>query len=137
MDPLAINSQLRALSAPLQPILPKEIPDAIAKGFSTYGMQTFDQSLMSLVKDKLVTYDEALKHVSNPVHAFSFRRRLSPQRALWLAKTCARWWAAEPSTRIAIVVFMRPARLLMIVSRLYQWARAQGLVLPAVEGGTS
>jgi twitching motility protein PilT len=44
----------------------KEIPDAIAKGFTTYGMQTFDQSLMSLVKNKLISYDEALKHVSNP-----------------------------------------------------------------------
>jgi twitching motility protein PilT len=28
-------------------------------------MQTFDQSLMHLVKNNLVTYDEALKHVSN------------------------------------------------------------------------
>jgi twitching motility protein PilT len=44
----------------------KEIHEAIAKGYTTYGMQTFDQSLMSLVKQKLVTYDEALKHVSNP-----------------------------------------------------------------------
>ena len=44
----------------------KEIPDAIAKGYTTYGMQTFDQSLMSLVKDGLVTYEEALKNVSNP-----------------------------------------------------------------------
>jgi twitching motility protein PilT len=44
----------------------KEIHDAIAKGYTTYGMQTFDQSLMTLVKQKLVTYDEALKHVSNP-----------------------------------------------------------------------
>ncbi len=43
----------------------KEIHDAIAKGFTTYGMQTFDQSLMSLVKGGLVTFDEALKHVSN------------------------------------------------------------------------
>ena len=43
----------------------KEIPDAIAKGFTTYGMQTFDQSLMQLVKNKLVTYEEAIKHVSN------------------------------------------------------------------------
>ncbi len=44
----------------------KEIPDAIAKGFTTYGMQTFDQSLMQLVKQELVTYEEALKNVSNP-----------------------------------------------------------------------
>jgi twitching motility protein PilT len=29
-------------------------------------MQTFDQSLMELVKQNLVTYEEALKHVSNP-----------------------------------------------------------------------
>ena len=28
----------------------KEIHDAISKGFTTYGMQTFDQSLMQLVK---------------------------------------------------------------------------------------
>jgi twitching motility protein PilT len=44
----------------------KEIPEAIAKGFTTYGMQTFDQSLMQLVKEGLVTYEEALKNVSNP-----------------------------------------------------------------------
>ena len=44
----------------------KELHDAIAKGFTTYGMQSFDQSLMHLVKQQLVTYDEALKHVSNP-----------------------------------------------------------------------
>jgi twitching motility protein PilT len=44
----------------------KELHDAISKGFTTYGMQTFDQSLMHLVKQELVTYDEALKHVSNP-----------------------------------------------------------------------
>jgi twitching motility protein PilT len=43
----------------------KEIPDAIMKGFTTYGMQTFDQSLMNLVKRKLVSYDEALRYVSN------------------------------------------------------------------------
>ncbi len=44
----------------------KELPDAISKGFTTYGMQTFDQSLMSLVKRELISYEEALNHVSNP-----------------------------------------------------------------------
>jgi twitching motility protein PilT len=44
----------------------KEITDAIAKGFTTYGMQTFDQSLMQHIKNGLITYDEALLHVSNP-----------------------------------------------------------------------
>src|SRR5882724_3151731 len=36
----------------------KEIPDAIAQGHVAYGMQTFDQSLMSLVKQNLITYQE-------------------------------------------------------------------------------
>ncbi len=44
----------------------KEIPEAIAKGFTTYGMQTFDQSLMSLLKRGLVKYEECLRYVSNP-----------------------------------------------------------------------
>jgi len=43
-----------------------EIPDAITKGFTTYGMQSFDQSLMSLLQKNLITYEEALKHCSNP-----------------------------------------------------------------------
>ncbi len=44
----------------------KEIPDAIAQGFVSYGMQTFDQSLMSLVRQELVTYQEALRQTTNP-----------------------------------------------------------------------
>ena len=44
----------------------KELSDAINKGYTTYGMQSFDQSLMHLVKEGLVTYEEALKNVSNP-----------------------------------------------------------------------
>ena len=62
----------------------KEIPDAIAKGFTSYGMQTFDQSLMSLVKQELVTYDEALKHVSNPDDfALRFRGIASTSDSSW------------------------------------------------------
>jgi twitching motility protein PilT len=62
----------------------KEIPDAIAKGFTTYGMQTFDQSLMHLVKQELVTYEEALKHVSNPDDfALRFRGIASTSDATW------------------------------------------------------
>jgi len=62
----------------------KEISDAIAKGFSTYGMQTFDQSLMQHVKSDLVTYDEALKHVSNPDDfALRFRGIASTSDGTW------------------------------------------------------
>jgi twitching motility protein PilT len=62
----------------------KEIHDAIAKGFSSYGMQTFDQSLMQHVKSGLVTYDEALKHVSNADDfALRFRGIASTSDGTW------------------------------------------------------
>ncbi|NOY23256.1 MAG: type IV pilus twitching motility protein PilT [Acidobacteria bacterium] len=44
----------------------KLIHDSIAGGTSQYGMQTFDQSLFSLYKKELISYDEALKRASNP-----------------------------------------------------------------------
>ena len=44
----------------------REIKDAIAQGLHPYGMISFDQSLASLVKQKLVTYEEAVKHSSSP-----------------------------------------------------------------------
>src|SRR3972149_779477 len=44
----------------------KEIPDAIAQGNVSYGMQTFDQSLMWLLKSGLITYEEALRQATNP-----------------------------------------------------------------------
>jgi len=44
----------------------KEIEEAIAKGYHTYGMQTFDQSLMDLLQRKMITYDTALRNSSNP-----------------------------------------------------------------------
>jgi twitching motility protein PilT len=44
----------------------KEVPDAIVQGHTTYGMQTFDQSLMALLRSNLVTYEEALRQATNP-----------------------------------------------------------------------
>jgi twitching motility protein PilT len=62
----------------------KELHDCIAKGFTTYGMQTFDQSLMQLVKQGLVTYEEALKHVSNADDfALRFRGIASTSDGTW------------------------------------------------------
>jgi twitching motility protein PilT len=43
-----------------------EIRDAIGQGYTTYGMQTFDQSLLSLYRQGLITYDVALAQASNP-----------------------------------------------------------------------
>lgn len=44
----------------------RKIREAILQGFTSYGMQTFDQSLMALYKDGLITLDEALRQASNP-----------------------------------------------------------------------
>jgi len=50
----------------LDPDKTKTIPDAIQQGAIHYGMQTFDQSLFSLFKSGLITYEEALRRATNP-----------------------------------------------------------------------
>jgi twitching motility protein PilT len=42
-----------------------QIQSAIAAGTSQYGMQTFDQSLLGLLRRKLVSYEEALRWATN------------------------------------------------------------------------
>jgi twitching motility protein PilT len=42
------------------------IPDLIAEGTVSYGMQSFDQSLMRWYKDKTISYESALFYSSNP-----------------------------------------------------------------------
>ncbi len=44
----------------------KDISDAITKGHTTYGMQTFDQSILALLNKGLISYDEAMRQSSNP-----------------------------------------------------------------------
>ncbi len=44
----------------------KKIREAIAQGYTSYGMQTFDQSLMSLYKENLISMEEALRQSTNP-----------------------------------------------------------------------
>ena len=43
----------------------KQLRDVIAAGTSQYGMQTFDQSLYFLLKQDLITEEEALKRATN------------------------------------------------------------------------
>lgn len=50
----------------IDPDKTKMIPDAIEQGALHYGMQSFDQSLFSLFKTGLITYEEALKRATNP-----------------------------------------------------------------------
>ena len=52
----------------------KKIREAIAQGYTSYGMQTFDQSLMALYKENLITLEEALRQATNP-DDFSLRVR--------------------------------------------------------------
>ena len=42
------------------------IPDLIAEGTMSYGMQSFDQSLMKWYKDGAISYESALFYSSNP-----------------------------------------------------------------------
>jgi twitching motility protein PilT len=44
----------------------REIREAIAEGHVTYGMQTFDQSLLQLYKQQQITYETALAAATNP-----------------------------------------------------------------------
>ena len=44
----------------------KELIDAITEGFTSYGMQSFDQSLMGLLTSRLITYEEALRQSTKP-----------------------------------------------------------------------
>ena len=42
------------------------IPDLIAEGTVSYGMQSFDQSLMKWYKEGMITYESALFYSTNP-----------------------------------------------------------------------
>jgi len=44
----------------------KLISDYIAEGFSQYGMQTFDQSFLSLYRRGIITYENAISWATNP-----------------------------------------------------------------------
>jgi len=42
------------------------ISGVVADGTSQYGMQTFDQSVMGLLREGLISEEEALKNCTNP-----------------------------------------------------------------------
>lgn len=65
MEILIMTEQAR--DAVMDPERTDEISDIIAKGSSYYGMQTFDQHLVMLVKDGQVTIEDA-KNAANDPH---------------------------------------------------------------------
>ena len=42
------------------------LPGLVAEGATQYGMQTFDQSVLGLIRDGLITEEEGLKNCSHP-----------------------------------------------------------------------
>lgn len=50
----------------LEPEKTIKIPEYIEAGRSQYGMQSFDQALLALFKQDLITYEEALLHCTRP-----------------------------------------------------------------------
>lgn len=44
----------------------RDLHEVIAQGYTTYGMQTFDQSLMHLFRNGLITFEEAMANCTNP-----------------------------------------------------------------------
>jgi twitching motility protein PilT len=48
---------------------PEKVPllhQLIAEGVTQYGMQTFDQSVLALLREGLITEEEALRNCNNP-----------------------------------------------------------------------
>lgn len=70
MEIMMNNARMRELIE--SPERNREIIQAIADGFDSYGTQTFDQSLMQLLTEDLISYEEALRQSSNP-HDFALR----------------------------------------------------------------
>lgn len=65
------------------PARTREIKTAISEGLHPYGMTSFDQSLAALVKDQLVTYEEAIKHSSSPSDFALLFRGVSGTASSW------------------------------------------------------
>jgi twitching motility protein PilT len=63
----------------------REIKTAIQDGLHPYGMISFDQSLATLVKERLVTYDAAVKHSTSPSDfALLFRGVSGSAQKTWI-----------------------------------------------------
>jgi twitching motility protein PilT len=70
LEILVNNSRVREMIE--NPEKTKEIHGAIAESFDSYGMRSFDQSLMELITADLISYEEALRQSTNS-HDFALR----------------------------------------------------------------
>jgi twitching motility protein PilT len=84
-----------------EPTRTREIKNAIAEGMHPYGMISFDQSLAQLVKQRLVTYEEAVKNSSSPSDfALLFRGVSGGHQAGWTPGAEAKPGAANDEFEI-------------------------------------
>lgn len=70
LEILINNARVRELIE--NPDRTKDIHEAIAESFHSYGMRSFDQSLMELISADLISYEEALRQSTNS-HDFALR----------------------------------------------------------------
>jgi twitching motility protein PilT len=68
------------------PVRTNEIRQAIAEGRDPYGMISFDQSLTDLVQRRLVTYEMALTHATNPDDFALYFRGVTGGRSDWIQR---------------------------------------------------
>lgn len=61
----------------------KLIHDVIAEGTSQYGMQTFDQSLLSLYRKEYITYEDALSRSTKPNDFALMVKGVQSTRDIW------------------------------------------------------
>jgi twitching motility protein PilT len=61
---MVVNAAIRSLI--LDPVKTGDIVDNIAKGKDRYGMQTFDQAILELLRQSLITKEEAVKNATSP-----------------------------------------------------------------------
>lgn len=79
---MIVNTRIRDMI--VEPNKTREIPKAIEESSVTTGMQSFDQSLMSLAKQGHITFEEAQAASSNPEDfALRFKGIMSMDGAKW------------------------------------------------------
>jgi|DewCreStandDraft_4_1066084.scaffolds.fasta_scaffold03815_3 twitching motility protein PilT len=64
VEVLVSNARVREYIADKEKL--RDLREVIAQGHVSYGMQTFDQSLMALYQSGLITREEALRNATNP-----------------------------------------------------------------------
>ena len=77
-----------------------DLPAFVAAGHAQYGMQTFDQSLMKLHREDLITYETARDAATNP-DDFDLKIK-------GILSTGEMTWAAEPKPPVSPAVGLQP-----------------------------